>query len=197
MGLVIVTEPTEFPVSLEEAKAHLNVNHSDDDAKIELYIAAATAHIDGPDGWLGRSLVGRTYDLFLDAWPEDGIRLTHPPIIEVEGVFYTRDADGDGVGAEEEFSSGSYVVDTRSIHGWVVPADAGWATDILDTTNAVRVRYRAGYIDTSDSPSSGEVPANIKAGILVLVEMMYDQGQAAVRMPIAAEMLLSTYRIWG
>src|SRR3990167_6050746 len=42
-GLDLVTAPTSEPLSVADAKAHLNVDFADDDAKIGNYISAARA----------------------------------------------------------------------------------------------------------------------------------------------------------
>jgi hypothetical protein len=33
----------------------------DEDALIDIYLAAAVAHLDGEDGWLGRAIVAQTW----------------------------------------------------------------------------------------------------------------------------------------
>ena len=55
MSATVVTPPAPI-VTLEEAKAHLRVDHADEDALITAVVATATAWLDGPDGWLGRAL---------------------------------------------------------------------------------------------------------------------------------------------
>ncbi|QCP88102.1 phage gp6-like head-tail connector protein [Cereibacter sphaeroides] len=54
---VLVTPPTVPVVTVDEAKVHLNVTHHDDDAEIADCISAATAHLDGPGGVLGRAIM--------------------------------------------------------------------------------------------------------------------------------------------
>src|SRR5690606_14090696 len=54
---ILVVAPKMTPVSLDEAKAQLAVEHGDDDALILGYIAAAVDHLDGWSGILGRALV--------------------------------------------------------------------------------------------------------------------------------------------
>jgi len=50
------TPPATLPVSLTEAKLHLRVDHDDEDLLIEGLIGAATDHLDGWTGILGRCL---------------------------------------------------------------------------------------------------------------------------------------------
>ena len=199
MGLQLITAPLVYPITLEEAKAHLRVDYSDDDALINALISAATLHVDGKDGWLGRALVEQTWDLHLDAFPCDAIKIPLPPLISVTGVFY-RDDDG----IERTMLSEDYEVDNRSEPGWVVPGDDGWPS-VLDTINTVRVRFVAGYASGEDSPSDATdyIPMPIKQGILMYVATMYAHrenfviGQSAVGLPWAAEQLLQPYRIYG
>lgn len=70
---VRVTPPAEPPVSLEEAKAHLRVDFGDDDLYVAGLIEAATAHLDGWSGILGRALVTQTWRQDLCGFPRDGV----------------------------------------------------------------------------------------------------------------------------
>jgi hypothetical protein len=58
---VLVTPPTDTPVSLDEAKLHLRVDGDDEDTYITALIAAATGHLDGFTGILGRCLMAQTW----------------------------------------------------------------------------------------------------------------------------------------
>jgi uncharacterized phiE125 gp8 family phage protein len=52
MALELITPPDDAVVTLEEAKAFLNVTHSDHDELIEGLVEAATAALDGRYGLL-------------------------------------------------------------------------------------------------------------------------------------------------
>lgn len=58
---VLVTPPAEALVTLDHARAHLRVDHHDEDGRIEDLIAAATAHLDGRRGVLGRAIMPQTW----------------------------------------------------------------------------------------------------------------------------------------
>lgn len=199
MGLKLVTAPIIYPVTLAEMKKHLRVDFDDDDELIaNVTIPAATQHIDGKDGWLQRALIDQTWDLYLDTFPcGSAIRIPLPPLIEVVGLFYT-DEDG----AEQEIDSANYVVDDTGANAWLVAnADFSWPS-IMATVNAVRLRFRAGYVDTSLSPQGGVVPGPIRAAILLYGGTLYAHretiviGQTAVQLPWAAEQLLQPYRVY-
>lgn len=195
MALRLITAPSTTPVTLVEAKAHLNVDHSDDDTLITAMIEAATAHVDGPVGFLGRAIVDQTWELVLDEFPDNEIKLPMPPIIEVVHIKYD-----DTAGVEQTISPADYTVDNVSEPGWVLPESAGSWPATFDGINAVRVRYRAGYIDTSVSPTVGEVPADIKAAILLYVGSLYGNretemiGASVQPMPWSAEQILRRKR---
>ena len=69
-------------------------------------------------------------------------------------------------------------------------------------TNAVRVRFRAGYIDNTVDPPTGEVPQDIQAGIMLYLQTLYDRrmeiavDQSVNLMPWGCDRLLRPYRIW-
>ena len=93
MGLKLITAPSILPVTVAEAKLHLRVDHSEEDDLIERAISSATGFVDGPDGFLGRALIDQTWELTLDEFPVNEIRIPLPPLIEVVSVVYD-DADG-------------------------------------------------------------------------------------------------------
>jgi len=162
MGLTLVTPPGAMPVTLAEAKQHCRVDHTDDDAMITLYIAAATSLLDGEDGILGRCLMPQTWDLHYDAFPCQGgaIKIPLPPLIDVNWVKYF-DANGD----EQSLIEGTdYAIDLHQLYGWVIPA-GDWPAAASDIINAVYIQFYAGY------PAG--VPAAIKGAILECVADMY------------------------
>jgi uncharacterized phiE125 gp8 family phage protein len=131
MALTIITAPATTPVSLAEAKAHLNVDHTDDDTLIQLIIEAATAHCDGPVGFLGRALVSQQWQLTLDEFPENEIKIPLPPLIAVNSIEYD-DVDG----AEQTVDPTTYTVDLTSEPGWI------WCSRRATPTTATRLRCR-------------------------------------------------------
>ena len=59
--MIRVTPPTAEIVSLDDAKAHLRVDHDHEDALIQVYLDAATSWVDGFDGVLGRCVLEQTW----------------------------------------------------------------------------------------------------------------------------------------
>lgn len=195
MGLRQITEPTEWPITLAEGKAHLRVDYTDDDDMIEELIKSATDYCDGPTGFLGRALIEQTWELVLDAFPDDDeeIKIPMPPLIEVESVKYD-----DAAGDEQTMSTADYTVDNVSEPGWVLPVGSWPST--FDGVNAVRIRFRCGYLDSS-SPPVENVPGSIKAAIKLILGNLYANretiilGQTVYEIPLTAERLLRKHRI--
>jgi len=183
-----------MPVTLAEAKLHLRVDYTDDDTLITMLIDAATSYIDGPNGFLGRALIDQTWDLVLDTFPTNEIKIPIPPLIEVLSVSYD-----DPSGLEQAVDPAKYTVDDVNEPGWIVP-DGTWPAT-FQGINAVRIRFRAGYVDQSFSPPVGEVPGDIKAALLIYLGSLYANredvitGQAAVALPWGADQLLRRKRI--
>lgn len=186
MALKLKTPPAVDPVSLEEAKKHCRVDWNDDDALIGLYIKAATAHCDGNRGVLGRAIVNQQWELYYDAFPCGPMQIPLGPLVSVDSVEYV-DAT---TGLYVTWAGTNYAVDLASFEGWISPVDA-WPTP-RETMNAVRVTFTAGH--------GADVPADIKAMLLMLIGHWYQNREAVVvgspanSMPLTFESLLTTIR---
>lgn len=195
MAFQLVTAATEPAISLTEAKEHLREDGSDQDNVIEALVLAAT---DAVQQYTGRALLDQTYDFYLDEFPTDGgpIELPRPPLIEVVGVFY-RDSAGD----EQEWDAANYIVDTASIKARVaLPSSGSWPT-AATRINAVRIRFRAGYLNEAVSPAEANVPAGLIAAVKFTLAHWYANretavvGVAAAEVPLSATWLMKMYRV--
>jgi uncharacterized phiE125 gp8 family phage protein len=189
MALKLVTAPTELPVTLTEAKAHLRVDHGDEDALIELYLNAAVSHLDSYSGILGRCMVSQTWALSYDTFPDGAMQIPLGNLISVTSVEY---ADPDS-GVMTTWSSVNYDVDTQDINGWIKPVD-DWPTH-METMNAVKVTFVAGY------GAASAVPAALKSAILLLVGHWYTNreavmvGESVAELPLAVSALVAPFRM--
>ncbi len=186
MALKLITPPAPI-VTTAEIKRHVRaVYFTDDDEYLDSLIAVATDHIDGKDGWLGRALGTQTWDLILDEFPSEGIRVPIPPLQSVTYVRYV-----DPVSGLETDATG-FTVDTASEPGWIMPGANGWPA-IMDTINAVRVRFVAGY---------ETVPPAIKQAVMLLAAHYYENRESVVLdvkptvLPQAVDALLYPRRNW-
>lgn len=167
MALRSFAAPAETPVTLAEAKAHLRVIDSADDAMIQIYLDAAVSNLDGRQGLLGRAIVTQTWELVYDEFPCGPIELPLGPLQSVTSVKYF-----DTAGIEQTLAPAAYSVDAASDPGWLAPT-ADWPAT-FDMVNAVVIRYVAGY------GLAAAVPAAIKAGILLMIGDMYENREAAI-----------------
>jgi uncharacterized phiE125 gp8 family phage protein len=190
MSVVVIEPPEGLVVSLVEAKKHLRVDDVDNDDYIEALIKVATANLDGPDGFLGRSLLTQTLELKLNQFRHCPTPLPFGPVQNIWGVYYD---DSDGV--ERTLNPSAYRLIGDALNASIVLAyNQAWpATRRQD--EAVRIQYVTGYGMAAD------VPAPIKQAILLMIGNLYENreevvvGQTTVRLPMAVDHLLSPYRI--
>jgi uncharacterized phiE125 gp8 family phage protein len=199
--VTIVEPPAERMVTLDEAKAHLRVDHDDDDALIEAYILAAEQRIDGPRGICGRCFQPQKLRVAFHSFGEC-IELPFPPLISVDSITYL-DSNGD----EQTFAeTGNWrVIGVGSEQGAsIVPLYGVEWPSLLATADPdlVRVTFNAGYIATS-SPENNKVPETVRAAVKLIVSDWYEFrsstviGTTAAPLPHGAEMLLAPYRTAG
>lgn len=198
-SLKLISAPTDQPVTLAQFKAHSRINFDDDDDFIdEIIIPAAVSHVDGKDGWLQRALIDQTWEFAIDRFPCYQVDLPLPPLIEVLSVKYD-----DVSAAEQTLATNKYVVDTAKVPGRILPApNTSWPNTNCFGASAVRIQFRAGYLDQGVSPAVANVPGAIKAGILMYAATLYENretvviGQPVFQLPWAAEQLLHPFRIY-
>ena len=213
---IVVVEPPSALITFALAKQHLRVDTTVDDDLIGFYIAAAQSMIDGPGGWLGRSIGIQTLELRLDGFPTaiwgwsyatsglffgsmpgsaggsctpSRIALPFPPLINVISVTYE-----DAAGQEQVLPSADYLASDEGLQ-------ASFATVFPSgrwEPGAVRVQYQAGYAAT---------PPAVAAAMLLMVGDLYANREtvetgvraAAVTVPMSTtvENLLAPYRVIG
>jgi len=196
-SLRIITPPDVQPLTLVETKEHLRVDITDEDTLIGLYIEAATSFI---EKFLGRALVTQTWEMAIDQFPTDGkktIAIPLPPLQSVVSIKY----DNTGM-VEQTLPPSSYLIDTISEPGRVMPTSAGWPTTYNGISN-VRIRFVAGYPPTANSPPDerANIPRGIKQGMLLHIGSLYEHREDQVvgftvsRLPIGSEHILRQFRV--
>lgn len=191
MRYVLVTPPATRVVSLSEAKAHLRVDSSDEDAPIGIYLDAAVAHLDGRAGLLGRAMVNQTWRLDTYGPVASRIPIDMPNVSSVSSVKYLTG------GLEATWSSAEYRLGSDGQKFFIEPKDGySWpAAD--DQEDAFRVAFIAGYGDAT------AVPPALKAAILLIAGDLYEHretvavGAAAASIPTSAtvDRLINPYRV--
>lgn len=158
---VRVAAPAATPVTLGEAKEHLRVAHTDDDALINSMIEAATDHLDGYSGTLGRCIVSQTWRQDFDCWIR--FRLPFPNVRNVVVTYL--DADG----ATQTVDPADYrVADVPA--GPFVEFVPGWVRPVVQTGRSavISVTFEAGFGVVA------VVPQALKMAIKLHVQELYD-----------------------
>lgn len=185
---VFVVTPPQPVVSLDEAKAHLRVEGGDEDLQIAAFVAAATGHIDGPDGWLGRAIGAQMLEARCSSSDcGSAVRLPFPPVIELVSASYL-----DSSGVEQMADADDFEIMGRDL----VAVSGAWPWGAGSSRReGVRIRYRAGY---------ETVPATIKAAILLMVGDLYtnretvsDAKVGAVPMSLTVHSLLAPFQVFS
>lgn len=175
------TAPNDLPITVEEAKAHCAIEHTDDDAIIGIYIAQA---VDYAENYTGRQLMDQVWTAYYDSW-HTVFALPFRPLKSVV-IKYT-----DPAGDEQILSADQYMVDDQEYPA-LVSAET-WP-ETKATYNAIRVEATCGYVDASD------VPAGIKSAMYLLTGHLYEnrEGSAAVKiseLPLGVDSFLRQYKV--
>jgi uncharacterized phiE125 gp8 family phage protein len=159
MSLHLIEPPAEEPVSLVEARAHLRLESGEDDY-ISNLIAVARRHC---ESFQGRAYVTKTWDLYLNAFPCECIRVPLPPLQEIRYIQYR-----DNTGVIQTLDPSDFVVDAFSEPGLICRAyGKSWPTTYPEI-NSVQIRFVAGYGTAAD------VPQEVKHAILLKVADLYE-----------------------
>lgn len=161
MALKLITAPASEPVTLTEAKAHLRIDTTDDDALITSLIIAARSEA---EKITRRALVNQTWELALDSFHCREISLPFPRLQSVTSVKYV-----DVSGVEQTLDTLMYQVDADSEPARIAPVYGAFWPATMVQLNAVRIRYVAGY-----GAAAATVPDAIKAWIKVRVATLYE-----------------------
>ncbi len=187
---------TVKPITVAEAKSHLNVTHNEDDSLIDDYIGAATAMLEARTQ---RCFVTQTRVCKMDGFGDSRYvhgRTIYPPrspLVSVSSISYLN-----GSGTTTTLASSDYIVQTGERPGRISEAyNATWP-DTYGVENDVTVTYLAGH-----STASASIPANIKQAVRMLVGHWYRNreasivGTASVEIVLGLDALLESERVEG
>ncbi len=178
MPLIQTQAPTEEPVTLEEAKAHLRVDVDDDNDLIRSCIVAAR---EAAETITKRQLISARWRLVMDSFPtpygyisprspfslpDNAILLHKSPVTSIESVEYL-----DMAGVWQTQLSGdiaaNYAVDLSSEPARITPAFGKIWPIARPQIASVKINFTAGYI------TALTVPDGIKKWMLMRIGSMY------------------------
>lgn len=188
MSLVLTAAPAIEPVSLDEAKAHLRVDHADEDAFIASLIVTSRLHVEAA---LGLALITQTWTQRLDAWPPG--REIELPLRPVRSVVWVRVATASD--SFETLAATSYLLDVASQAPRIVWRGGAVRPAPAQPVAGIEIAFEAGYGDDAAS-----VPASIRHALLILLAHWYEQREPieistrVIPLPQMVDDLLAPYR---
>ena len=185
----LITAPTSEPVTLAEAKLHLRVDDTTDNALIAALISAARQYVE-ERCWI--AILDQTWALGLEEWPEEPIRLPKTPLGKLPTITLVRYKDA--AGAWVTVSSSVYTVlptGEFSLNAGQSWPSVGWSVWPIE------VQYTVGF------GAAGQVPELLKALIKLMVGHLYENregvqvgaGQSALTVPLAVESLCAMFEV--
>lgn len=177
------TAPASEPVTTDEAKTHLRVEHAHEDAYIDTLIEAARVYCETVTR---RHFINTTLIQYHDEFP-DTIELRHVPVSSITSVEYYDTDD-----ALQTFAASKYNTDIVSEPGriWLDEGEA-WPSTYAKP-NTIVITFVAGYGSAASS-----VPAGIKHAIKVMVHHWYwnraPVGQMSMPIQMTVDALLGNY----
>lgn len=159
---IVVTPAASEPVTLTEVKTHLREDLSDanNDALLNLCIAAAREHFEGQTG---RRLITQTLKTYFCGWPCDAFLFDVGPIQSISWIKYYDTNDAVATYASTEYDldglSNPPIIRQKYLRTW--------PSTTLRPTNPVEIQFVAGY------GAAVDVPPRIKMAILQLVATLY------------------------
>ena len=182
----VVTPASTYPVSLTEAKLHLKVDITTDDALItNLIVAATQVSEEYTNRFFINTVINQTCTTFLDLK-----QLYKSKVVSVTHVKYY-DSDN----TLQTLASSNYVVNNQFEPAQINLVVDGSFPDIADRIDAVECKYTVGYGAASDVPNA------IKQAILLTIGNWYANRESVIigritsELPQSALWLLNTYKV--
>lgn len=188
MALVMTAAPEAEPISLAEAKAHLRIDGSDEDALLTSLIVAARMLVERT---LGLALITQGWLLYLDGAPRSAFIAL--PIAPVQAVTAVRVYGPDDT--PTELDEGTYSVDVLSEPARLMLSASAGQLAPLRRLNGFEVAFTAGYGD-----AAADVPEPMRHALKLLVAHWFEHrepvvlGQLAEEVPATVAGLLLPYR---
>jgi len=185
--LILLTAPTIEPVTLQEAKRHLTIEHNNDDTLIKnLLIPAATQ---AAELRTHRAIITSSWTLTLDCFPDGSCGIAIP-----KGQFQSLDTitHYDADLTSTSMTPASTVYELGSEDYKIITPVSGWDS----TAVKVVITFTAGY-----GATVATVPEGLRQAILIMVAHYYEQrefvssGMPVHLIPESADVMFLNYRL--
>ena len=187
-SLEIVDAPLITPITIEEVKAQLRVEHDDDDTILTRLIDVAVAYTD-VRGALGQAMITQKWAQWINANPPQNVSLILGPVQDVTAIKYY---DTDGVLQTDDVNN--YQVFGTDFATVISPKDSFTWPVSQQRSDAIKIEYEIGYGDEITS-----VPQTIRHALMLLIGHWYDnREQTGVdelsNIPFGYEEMLNLHR---
>lgn len=196
-GLKVVSTVPGPVIAIETLRAQCDIVAIDADTDVAsgeshpsdpLLLAYLDAAVEYAEDFTGLSIAQRVYEMALDQlpcgspWHSAGIYLLRPPLVGVDSFIFAEGSDG-------ELDEGDhYLVDDYRSPALLRPIGA-WPM-MIRSTNAVKIRYRAGYLnginDDSDFTGAQAMPQALRQAMLLLVAHFFDNRSDTVEKALSS-----------
>jgi len=180
-------KPAIEPITLQQAKDHLNIDFTDDDSILELIIQSAREAVETQTG---RALITRTVVHERDCLTAVmGLPQTAQSVELIEYL----DTDG----TRQTLAASEYTVDVNRTPAQITIAFNGIYPATLDYYNAVMITYKTGYGDNAQ-----DVPAPLASAMLLMIGHLYENREATApinmnTVPLGIAFLINPYRLYN
>jgi uncharacterized phiE125 gp8 family phage protein len=186
MPSILLSAPAVEPVTLDEARSFLRVEHNDDDEVIAALVAGARIHVEAQTR---RALITQSWRITADFWPDDGRLTILPAPLQALTAVRVTDADGNTQDVDLQAFVPDLGASALAFAPWALPVPGRIAAGIaLDVT--------VGYGDAAI-----DVPEPLRQAIRLLVAHWYDNrglvagGGTGGVLPATVAALLAPYRM--
>jgi len=186
MPSLLLTAPAVEPVTLDQAKAYLRVEHNDDDEVIAALIAGARIYVEAQTR---RALITQSWRLSFDSWPADGRIVIVPAPLQDLTAARVYNFDGNA----QAIDTAAFAPDPANSALLFVP----WAPmQPGRVTAGIELDVTVGYGDAGT-----DVPEPLRQAIRAITAHWYDNrglaalGKTSALLPAAADALIAPYRV--
>ena len=188
MALILIAGPALEPVSLDEVKAHLRIDHVDEDVLIASLVSAARVHL---ETMLGLSFITQQWMLVLDNWSVGhSLPLPLGPVQQITGINLYDADDQASVIASSDYSLDAISQPPRLVWRASSPRPVPGRAH-----NGIEISLTTGF-----GPAANDVPQPLRQAILLLVTHWYEHREPVglaneiKEIPQMITMLTNSYR---
>lgn len=166
----------ELPVSLDDLKDQLRIEHNDQDRLLLTKIQAATDEV---EQFIEGAILHRDFTVYMPRFPgvnldgSEALVISNPPLVQVYSIEYLDENE-----VLQTIDSANYRINRAGFYPKLIPTTGNVWPEAFDAEDAVTVKYQAGR---AGSPS--EVPPAIREAIIIRassrVEMPVENGVGA------------------